>query len=71
MHDGKKVGQGLRRMLMPAVACVDYGAVSVLAHKSRRSFLWVAYNDYVGILRDCLCAVGNGFAFSGAARVRV
>ena len=56
---------------MPAVACVDYGAVSVLAHKSRRSFLWVAYNDYVGILRDCLCAVGNGFAFSGAARVRV
>ena len=59
---GQKVGQGLRGVIMSAVARVDkrYGTVSCPDY--RRALFRVSHGNYVGVTADDFKSIGNAFA---------
>ena len=67
----QQVGQGLGRVIVPAVARVDYGHARVALADYRRALEGVAHRDYVGIAADNLEGVGDRLALCGARRVRL
>ena len=62
--NGEEIEQGLRRMLVSAIAGVEYrNTAGELGRQARRAFLRVAHHDSIDVGADDRDGVGQGFAF--------
>ena len=62
--NGEQIQQGLRRMLVRAVAGVEYrNTAGKLGRQTRRALLRVAHDDSIDIGADDRDGIGQGFAF--------
>src|SRR5690348_12801507 len=67
----EEVAQRLRRMLVAAVAAIDYRDLRIFGGEPRRTVARMADNDDISVIRDYSYRVGEAFAFCGGTDRRI
>ncbi len=69
--DGEKIGQGLRGMLVAAVAGIDDGNTGFFGGYHGRAFFWMPHGADIGVTGNDADGIGNAFPFGSGRTLRV